>query len=79
MNDVKPLDRIDEGAHLIPDYMVGAARRYIMNGIPPGSFLTSVICNDLREAVANADDENAARLQGWVRSNGLTSFMILSP
>lgn len=60
-------ERIDAGAHLIPEYMLGAARRYILQGIPPGSFLTAVICNDLREAFANADDTNAAMMQGWVR------------
>ena len=65
--DTYPLDRIDEGAHLIPNHMIGAVRRYIMHGIPPGSFLTAVICNDLREAVARADDDNAAALAGWVR------------
>ena len=62
-----PIDRIDEGAHLIPFYMLGAVKRYILQGIPPGSFLTAVISNDLREAFARADDENAAAMQGWVR------------
>lgn len=62
-----PIDRVDEGAHLIPAYMVGAVKRYILQGIPPGSFLTAVISNDLREAFARADDDNATAMQGWVR------------
>lgn len=62
-----PIDRVDEGAYLIPAYMVGAAKRYILQGIPPGSFLTAVISNDLREAFARADDDNAAAMHGWVR------------
>lgn len=65
--DTYPLDRIAEGAHLIPDYMIGAVRRYILQGIPPGSFLTAVVCNDLREAFARADDVNAQHMHGWVR------------
>jgi hypothetical protein len=29
--------------------------RYLENKIPPGSFLSAVICNDLREACGRAD------------------------
>lgn len=61
-------ERIDEGAaRYLPAHMHGAVKRYVMHGIPPGSFLTAVICNDLREAFARADDENAAAMQNWVR------------
>lgn len=59
--------RIGEGAHLIPPYMVDAVKRYIINGIQPGSFLTAVLSNDLREAFARADDENAAHMHNWVK------------
>jgi hypothetical protein len=37
---------------------VGLAR-YFVHRIEPGSFLTAVLSNDLREACACADDENA--------------------
>ena len=60
-------ERIDAGIHLIPGHMAGAVKRYILQGIPPGSFLTAVLCNDLREAFARADDENAAAMHGWVK------------
>lgn len=60
-------ERINAGAHLIPGHMVGAVRRYILDGIPPGSFLTAVICNDLFGAVACADEENLVALASWVR------------
>jgi len=60
-------ERIDAGAHLLPPYMADSAKRYILKGIPPGSFLTAVICNDLREAFARADDTNAAMMHNWVR------------
>jgi len=59
--------RLDLGRDLIPDHMFGAVKRYIMQGIQPGSFLTAVICNDLREAFARADEENAAAMHGWIK------------
>ena len=56
-----------EGAHLVPGHMLDAVERYLINGIPPGSFLRAVISNDLREACSRADDENARALHDWVR------------
>lgn len=50
----------------IRDDMMGAIRRYIDHGIPPGSFLTAVIENNLSEAVGRADDENCANLPAFV-------------
>lgn len=52
---------------LIPRHMRGAVERYIMHGIPPGSFLTAVLSNDLKEAYGRADDENSAAMRGWVQ------------
>ena len=60
-------ERMDEGAYLIPDYMIGAAKRYVINRLSPGSFLSSVICNDLREAVSRADEQNLLCLANWVK------------
>ena len=31
----------------IPEHMRGGIERYVNHGIPPGSFLTAIICNDL--------------------------------
>lgn len=42
----------------LPAYMQAGMRRYIENGIPPGSFLTAVLSNDLMEAFRRADDVN---------------------
>lgn len=50
----------------IPVYMMGAIRRYIEEGIPPGHFLTAVICNNLSDAVSYADDVNVANLPAYV-------------
>lgn len=52
---------------LIPDYMIGGLRRYIENGIAPGSFLTAVLSNDLRRSFDCADDENGRRIGDYVR------------
>lgn len=52
---------------LIPSHMHGAVKRYVMHGVPPGNFLTAVLCNDLKESFARADDDNAASMHGWVR------------
>ena len=50
----------------IPDRMMPGIKRYIENGIKPGDFLTAVICNDLRGACGQADDENSANLPAYV-------------
>jgi hypothetical protein len=44
-----------------PD-MIEALKRYIDHGIPPGHFLSAVICNDLKEACARADSDNQKAL-----------------
>lgn len=51
----------------IPARMQNAIRRYILEGIIPGSFLQAVICNNLRDAVNAADDENLPLLRRYVQ------------
>ena len=51
---------------LIPPHMIGGLRRYIENGIKPGSFLCAVLRNDLCEAVLRADDVNRRALWQFV-------------
>jgi hypothetical protein len=46
----------------LPGHIQGGVQRYIEKRIEPGSFLSAVICNDLREACACADDINRHRL-----------------
>ncbi len=50
----------------IPARMLDAVNRYIQDGDPPGDFLTAVITNDLREAIARADDHNQINLPAYV-------------
>jgi hypothetical protein len=58
---------IEPDWELVPERMRGGVRRYIENGIPPGHFLTAVICNDLREACSRADEENRVLLFDYVK------------
>lgn len=46
----------------VPEHMRDGILRYIKEGIRPGSFLTAVIQNDLREAIWQADHINLAAL-----------------
>jgi hypothetical protein len=50
----------------IPYYMHGSIIRYITHGINPGSFLMSVLTNDLVGAVSNADEQNLRILHVYV-------------
>lgn len=52
---------------LIPEYMIGGLRRYIEHGVPPGSFLTALLSNDLRGTFECADDENRKCVENYVR------------
>lgn len=52
---------------MIPDYSripetIGAIRRYIDQGLPPGDFLYAVLSNDLREAFGRADENNCREM-----------------
>jgi hypothetical protein len=54
------------GKFYIPERMMGGIERWIQHGIPPGDFLMAVIENDLKGAVACADDENLPNLPAYV-------------
>lgn len=47
----------------IPDYTLEAINAYVLTGRYVGDFLTAVICNNLSEAVARADDQNLANIR----------------
>lgn len=51
---------------LIPHQMVGGLRRYVEDGIPPGHFLSAVLCNDLTRACERADENNRFVLFNYV-------------
>lgn len=56
-----------QGLELIPEYMRDGMTRYIKRGIPPGSFLTAVLSNDLIGALRKADDTNINALPAYGR------------
>lgn len=51
----------------IPLHMRGGIERYVMSGVPMGSFLTAVFANDFMEAAGRADDENREALFAYAR------------
>ena len=67
--------RIDEESRLvlvlkgyhIPFYMYDGLIFWILYGELPGDFLTAVLKNDLKEAIARADDINRDRLRNYVQ------------
>lgn len=51
----------------LPGYLHGGLARWVEEGILPGSFLQSVLCNDLRLTVRRADDIIVSRIFEVVR------------
>ena len=52
---------------ILPEHCRDGMRRYIENGIIPGSFLQAVICNDLVEAYGQADTINTMFMRNYAR------------
>jgi len=50
----------------IPEHVRGGLLRYASEHVQTGDFLRAVISNDLREAVARADDENMRNIPAIV-------------
>lgn len=50
----------------IPERMMESISRYVKEGVRPGSFLTAVICNNLRGAISSADSENLENLPAFM-------------
>ena len=51
---------------LIPVHCIESLVGYILRGQPTGHFLTALLCNDLRETFARADDANAAAIKNYM-------------
>lgn len=47
--------------------MIAGVKSYIENRRAVGQFLTAVICNDLFEAFARADDINKEAMHDWIK------------
>jgi hypothetical protein len=50
----------------IPEHCREGLLNYLRHGIPPGSFLTAVLSNDLTRAWLHGDDANRAGLADYV-------------
>lgn len=51
----------------IPDYMASQVVDYVEKGEVPGEFLQNIISNDLKGAVAHADDTNMRNIVAYVK------------
>jgi hypothetical protein len=51
-----------ESQYKIPEQTMWSLARYVVLAAPPGGFVTAVLENDLRNAVARADEQNFAAL-----------------
>jgi hypothetical protein len=50
----------------LPPTMLAPLYAYVLDGVPPGGFLTAVITNDLSGAITKADIANFKHLRRWV-------------
>jgi len=51
----------------IPEYMLDGFILYILQGVPPGGFLTAVLYNDLIDSYSKADSTNIDAIPNYVR------------
>jgi hypothetical protein len=57
----------DEFGNKIPEYMHQGFIYYIESGILPGDFLSAILCNNLKEAVYNADSTNIHLISTYIK------------
>lgn len=63
-----PVEHWFEGQYsLIPEHMQAALKRYVVDRIRPGSFLSAVISNDLFNTFRSADEVNVKLVPLYVR------------
>lgn len=60
-----PLDIEEAAKRILPGSMIPGTMRYILYGIPMGSFGTAVFSNDLLGALQYADDANKNAMFLW--------------
>lgn len=61
------LEEAKSGLHLVPPHLREGILAWAMDARPVGNFLTAVIENDLREAVARGDENSLTGLKGLVQ------------
>jgi len=58
---------MEEGLSRLPERMRGEMRRYIVEGVLPGPFVTAAVSNDLCGVFEHGDDENILALMHYLR------------
>lgn len=53
------------GLEKLPAHMRDGVERYVLHGIPGGSFMTELFANRLVQAFGRADEENTAAMREW--------------
>lgn len=53
------------GLDRLPHHMRDGVERYVLHGIPGGSFMTELFANRLVQAFGRADEENTAAMREW--------------
>lgn len=53
------------GLEKLPAHMRDGVERYVLHGIPGGSFMTELFANRLVQAFSRADEENTAAMREW--------------
>ena len=50
---------------MLPEHMQDGARMYVEEGVEPGGFMYSILCNDFIAAAGQADLKNREALYWW--------------
>ena len=53
------------GLEKLPAHMRDGVERYVLHGIPGGSFMTELFANRLVQAFGRADEENTDAMREW--------------
>lgn len=49
----------------LPGYMMDSVKRWVIDAVPPGGFLTAILENDFLGAAGKADNNNRRLLWEW--------------
>lgn len=62
---IGPEERMARICHHLPAHMQEGAYQYLVNGQPPGGFLSAVLSNNFAKTVQRADALNLHNLETW--------------
>lgn len=75
---VQNLGRRVEALYADNPYGLESFLRTVVDGLPPGGFMSALLSNDFRMVAAHADDTNARHLHAWaiVLANWCPAYMV---